>query len=170
MSALDNVGGPSESVAMSRDHADVVAPPPLVYVPPLAAGILLHFMWEPLRFFPNWWIGHAVGWPVIAASVLLAIWAVRTMARGGEDLSVYKPTNAIISTGPFAFSRNPMYLPLTLLSVGIALVVNTVWPVVLLPGALIFMHYGVIRREEQYLLRLFGDQYRQYQARVRRWI
>ena len=51
MSALDNVGGPSESVAMSRDHADVVAPPPLVYVPPLAAGILLHFMWEPLS--PN---------------------------------------------------------------------------------------------------------------------
>ena len=63
-----------------------------------------------------------------------------------------------------------MYLSLTLLSVGIALVVNTVWPVVLLPGALIFMHYGVIRREEQYLLRLFGDQYRQYQTRVRRWI
>ncbi len=73
-------------------------------------------------------------------------------------MKFHKPTNTIISTGPFAFSRNPMYLSLTLLTVGIALVVNTVWPVVFLPAGLIFVHYGVIRREEQ------------YQARVRRWI
>ena len=170
MNSLNNAGGPSESVAMSQDHAGVVAPPPLVYVPPLAVGILLHFLWSPLNFFPEWWIGHIIGWPVIVASGMLVLWAVRTMSRGGVDLSPYKLTNAIASTGPFAFSRNPMYLSLTLLSLGIALVVNAVSPVGFLPVGLTITHFGVIRREERYLLRLFGDEYLQYQARVRRWI
>ena len=97
-------------------------------------------------------------------------WADRTMSSLGEHPNPYKPTKAMISTGPYGFSRNPMYLCLTLLLVGIAFLVNTVWPVALLPALLIFIHYGVIRREESYLERLFGDEYRRYRARVRRWL
>ena len=57
---------------MDSDHANVIAPPPLTYVPPLVAGLLLHFLWEPMRFFPEWWIGHLLGWPLIVAGVLLS--------------------------------------------------------------------------------------------------
>ena len=103
------------------------------------------------------------------ASGLLAVWAVRTMSRAGVSPNVYKPTSAIVATGPYGLSRNPMYVSLTLVYMGIALIVNTVWPVVFLPLALIFMHYGVITREESYLERLFGDGYQQYRSRVRRW-
>ena len=152
-----------------NDHAQVVAPPPLVYIPLLVTALLVHYLWEPLRFFPELWIGHAAGWPVIVVSGLLVVWAVRTLVRAGES-PAFRPTGAIVATGPFALSRNPMYVSLTLLYIGIALIVNTVWPMVFLPAALIFTHYGVIAREESYLERVFGDGYRQYRAIVRRWL
>ena len=151
-------------------HARVVAPPPLVYVAPLLVGIVLHVAWEPFNFFPETWMGHAAGWPLIASALLLVAWAVRTMARAGESPDAYKPTGRIVSGGPFGYSRNPMYLAITLVYVGIALAVNTVWPVALLPAALVFIHYGVIFREEKYLEGLFGGEYLDYRAKVRRWI
>ena len=162
-----NSGG---SGPMNSDHARVIAPPPVAYVPPLVTGLLLHFLWEPLRFFPEWWIGHAVGWPMVVASVLIVAWSVRTMYRAGEDPNAYKPTGAIVATGPYALSRNPIYVSFNLFYIGIALIVNTVWPAVFLPVAITFMHYGIIVREEGYLERLFGNEYRQYRARVRRWV
>ena len=79
-------------------------------------------------------------------------------------------TGAIVSPGPYAFSRNPMYASFVLLYEGIALILNTAWPVVFLPVSLIAIHYGVIKREELYLEKLFGGGYRQYGARVRRWL
>ena len=158
------------SDSMIKDHAQVIVPPPFVYILSLVTGSLVHFLWEPLSPFPAFWIGHAAGWPVIVVAGLLAVWAVRTMLRAGESPDVYKPTGAIVATGPYALSRNPMYVSLTLLYVGITLIVNTVWPIVFLPAGLIFMHYGVIAREESYLERVFGDGYAQYRAKVRRWL
>lgn len=70
---------------MDKDHANVIVPPPLTYVPPLVTSLLLHFMWMPLRFFQEWWIGHAVGWPLVVADVLLSAWSIRTLLRAGED-------------------------------------------------------------------------------------
>lgn len=104
------------------------------------------------------------------AATILVVWAQRTMAGAGESANVYKPNGAIVSTGPFAFTRNPMYLSITLLYAGIAFVFNTVWPIVLLPAVLTLIQYGVISREERYLESKFGDVYRQYRARVRRWL
>ena len=155
---------------MSDDRAQVVVFPPLPYASTIVLGILLHVLWEPLRLFPELWIGHATGWPLVLASALLAVWALRTMASAGENPNVHKPTGAIISTGPYAFTRNPMYLSLALLCAGIALIVNTVWPFIFLPAALFTIHYGVIRREEMYLEDKFGPEYQQYRARVRRWV
>ena len=152
-----------------NDHANVVVFPPLPFVLAVVVGVMAHVLWEPFRFFPEFWIGHAAGWPLIVAAAVLIAWAQRTMAGAGESSNVYKPNGAIVSTGPFAFTRNPMYLSLTLLYAGIAFLVNTAWPVVLLPAVLMVIHYGVIRREERYLERKFGDVYRQYRARVRRW-
>ncbi len=153
-----------------NDHANVVVFPPLPFVLAVVVGVLAHVLWEPFRFFPEFWIGHAAGWPFIVAATVLIAWAQRTMAGAGESSNVYKPNGAIVSTGPFAFTRNPMYLSMTLLYAGIAFLVNTAWPLVLLPAVLMVVHYGVIRREERYLERKFGDVYRQYRARVRRWV
>ena len=62
-------------ITTSNDHAGVMFLPPPAFVPPLVAGLLLHFLWTQLRFFPEWWIGHAVGWPLVVAGVLLMEWS-----------------------------------------------------------------------------------------------
>ena len=130
----------------------------------------MHFLLAPLRIFPESWLGHAVGWPILTLALLIAITVVRTFSRAGEDIRIERPTNALISSGPFRFSRNPMYVGLTLVYLGISLILNTAWPLLFLPGALLLMHFGVINREEAYLEELFGQDYRQYRARVRRWL
>ena len=157
-------------IKTSKDHANVAVFPPLPFALAVVAGVLVQVLWEPFRFFPEFWIGHAAGWPLVLVAAALAVWAQRTMAGAGESSNVYKPNGAIVSAGPFAFTRNPMYLALTLLYGGISLIVNTVWPIVLLPAVLMVIHNGVIRREERYLERKFGAVYRQYRARVRRWL
>ena len=155
---------------IGQQHARVIAPPPLIYVPPIVAGLLLHFLWEPLRFFPEWWIGHIVGWPLIVTGFLLSVWAVRTMFRANEDPNPNRPTDRIVVTGPYSLSRNPIYVSFNLIYLGIALVANAVWPLIFLPAAFAVLQYGVIDREERYLERLFGDEYRNYRTRVRRWV
>ncbi len=154
---------------MSNDHAGVVLPP-LTIVPPLLVGLLLHFLWRPLRFFPEWWIGHVVGWPLVVAGVLASEWSKRTMLRTGVDPNPYEPTTAIVATGPYAVSRNPIYIGATGIYAGIAFVVKTVWPIVFLPFGIALLYYGVIAREESYMEKVFGDEYLKYKARVRRWV
>ena len=155
---------------MSNDHANIIVLPPLPYVLTAVLGILLQLFLEPLRFFPETWIGHAAGWPLVVAATLLVIWARQTMSRAGESPNVNKPTGTIVSTGPYALTRNPMYLSMTLLYGGIAFIVNTAWPIIFLPAVLFVIHYGVINREERYLERKFGDGYARYRAKVRRWL
>ena len=70
----------------------------------------------------------------------------------------------------FRFSRNPLYLSLTLLFTGLSLVMNSLWGLVVLVPVLVVMHVGVIRREERYLEAKFGESYRQYCSEVRRWL
>ena len=76
---------------------------------------------------------------------------------------------AIVTEGPLRFSRNPLYLSLLGMYLGITLLFNALWPLLLVVPLLIVTHYGIIRREERYLEAKFGDPYRAYKARVRRW-
>ncbi len=101
---------------------------------------------------------------ILGLSALVQFWRKRT------SVIPYRPTTAIIQSGPFRLTRNPVYLGDTLLYVGVALVMNTAWPLLLLPLVLLIVHRGVILREERYLEQKFGDEYISYRSRVRRWI
>jgi protein-S-isoprenylcysteine O-methyltransferase Ste14 len=81
-----------------------------------------------------------------------------------------EPTTAIVTGGPYRFTRNPLYLSMTLVYAGITALANALPAALLLPAVLAFMRRGVIEREERYLERKFGDEYMDYKARVRRWI
>ncbi len=81
-----------------------------------------------------------------------------------------QPSTAIITTGPFRYSRNPAYVALTLLCVGLGVLLDNPWILVLLLPAVLLVHFGVVRREERYLERRFGEEYRRYKASVRRWL
>ena len=107
---------------------------------------------------------------MIALSVGIAVWGRRTMVAAGTNVNPSRPAKAIVSTGPFRFSRNPLYLSLTTIYLGLTLAVNTWWGVVVLIPLLLVMHRGVVLREERYLEQKFDEQYRQYRSRVRRYL
>jgi protein-S-isoprenylcysteine O-methyltransferase Ste14 len=129
----------------------------------LRTGILLYVITSWRLSWPAW-IGHALGWPLILAGLGLAAWAVRAAA----DVDLER-SNQLVRSGPYAFSRNPMYVAWTVGYVGIAFVANTAWPLVLLPGVLLVTHLAVIR-EERSLEGRFGAEYRNYTTSVRRYL
>jgi protein-S-isoprenylcysteine O-methyltransferase Ste14 len=156
---------------MPNGHADnpgVVAPPPLIYAVPLAVGLYLDRT-NPFPIMPQP-LAVRIGMALIVIAGVLALAAFAQFWRKHTSVMPFKPTTAIIQSGPFRISRNPLYLSLTLLYLGIALVRNTAWPVLLLPLVLLIVHRGVILREERYLEQKFGDEYVSYKSRVRRWI
>jgi protein-S-isoprenylcysteine O-methyltransferase Ste14 len=92
------------------------------------------------------------------------------MRRAGTNVRPDQPTLAVVTDGPFRYSRNPLYLGLTGLYVGVTLLADALWPLVLLGPLLGVVQRGVVRREERYLAAKFGAPYLAYQARVRRWL
>jgi protein-S-isoprenylcysteine O-methyltransferase Ste14 len=138
-------------------------PLPEPHLAGLGVGVLLHFIWS-WRLFGAAWIGHSLGWPLIPVGLWVMAWAVR--AAAGLDLA--RP-GKLVRAGPYAYSRNPMYLAWTFVYAGIACVVNTVWPLLLLPLVLLVVHVTVVR-EERSLERRFTDAYRSYKSSVRRYL
>jgi protein-S-isoprenylcysteine O-methyltransferase Ste14 len=112
----------------------------------------------------------SIGAVLLVLALVLSLSAFAQFWRKHTSVMPQKPTTAIIQSGPFRITRNPLYLSMILLYVGIALVMNTVWPLLLLPLVLLIMHRGVILREERYLEQKFGDEYISYRSRVRRWL
>jgi protein-S-isoprenylcysteine O-methyltransferase Ste14 len=100
----------------------------------------------------------------------ILIWGRGALHAAATDLDPLLPTSAIVTSGPFRFSRNPLYLALTLLYFGLSVAVNTWWGIVVLVPLLIIMHRGVVLREERYLERKFGETYRRYRSKVRRYL
>lgn len=152
----------------ARDTAGVIAPPPLIVAIPLIAGLVANWM-RPLPIFSGsagLWIGILL---VITGLSLIATGVVE-FSRAKTAVVPFSPTTAIVSSGPFRFSRNPLYLGFVLIYAGVCLAMNTWWPLFLLPVAILVLRRGVIDREERYLERKFGAGYTDYKARVRRWI
>jgi protein-S-isoprenylcysteine O-methyltransferase Ste14 len=152
-----------------QDHAGVIAPPPFIYLGALLIGILLQLRF-PLRFLPRSWTRFLFGGFLIGSSLLLGGAAFREMHNAGTNPNPHEPTTAIVSGGPYTFTRNPIYLSFVVLYTGIAIMANTLWVMLLLPVVQVVMRVGVIEREERYLERKFGEQYLNYKSLVRRWL
>jgi protein-S-isoprenylcysteine O-methyltransferase Ste14 len=152
----------------ARDTPGVIAFPPFIYAIPWIVGLGVHALFPVRLLAPG--PARAAGTVLTALGIALAGWARWTMHLAGTDPNPGKPSAALALSGPYRVTRNPMYLSLAIFYVGLTLLVNTVWPLVLLPGVLMVMQRGVIEREERYLATRFGDAYRQYCARVRRWL
>jgi protein-S-isoprenylcysteine O-methyltransferase Ste14 len=140
----------------------------MLYGTAFVVGLLVHSL-QPTTVLP---LPTALlcGLPVLVLGGLLAVWGKRTLHQAGTNVDPARPATVLVVTGPFRFSRNPMYLARTLLYAGLALVMNTLWPLIALAPLLVLIQRGVIYREERYLDAKFGHAYRQYQARVRRWL
>lgn len=150
------------------DHPDVVALPPLLFGGTLIVGLLLNAL-RPVAWLPR----RAMRWlglPLIGAGLGLGGWAFRTMRRAHTNVDPRQSTTTIVATGPFRYTRNPIYVSMSLVYLGVAALVNAGTALVLLPGILLVIRRGVIDREEHYLERKFGEEYLRYKQQVRRWL
>lgn len=142
--------------------------PPLVYLVALVAGIVMQLA-IPLPFLSRT-LAMPLGALLVVIAVALFSYSVAKFRGAGTPVPARKPTTMIVRTGPYRFSRNPIYLAFSLFQLGIAIWIDSVWLLATLVGAVALMHYVVIPREEQYLEREFGAQYLDYKASVRRWL
>jgi protein-S-isoprenylcysteine O-methyltransferase Ste14 len=153
----------------STDNAGVIARPPLLYLAALIAFFLLR--WQlPLPIVAQTAAMMVAGVVLGTLSIGLGVWGRATLLAGGTNLDPMATTTAIVAGGPYRFTRNPIYVALAGLFLGFTLGFNDWWGVVVLLPLLAVMHGGVVLREEHYLERKFGDEYRQYQSRVARYL
>jgi protein-S-isoprenylcysteine O-methyltransferase Ste14 len=149
------------------DNPGVIVFPPALFGAGLGIGFAFQWLW-PVRLLPGYGV-RVVGTLILVGSVLLARWAQATMRRGGTNVNPNKPALALVATGPFRHTRNPLYIALSGLYVGLTLLADSVWPLLLLVPVLLVTHYGIVRREERYLKQKFGAPYVEYTTRVHRW-
>jgi protein-S-isoprenylcysteine O-methyltransferase Ste14 len=131
-------------------------------------GLLLHLVF-PRHILPNT-LARGIGAVCVLVSLPLALTTFRVLSRAHTPVDPMKPTTALVTEGPFRYSRNPIYVALTLLYLEVAFLVNALWILLLVVPVLVVIRYGVIAREEAYITRKLGDAYRQYTAQVRRWL
>ena len=154
----------------SRDRAGVFVPPPLLFVIPLVVAAMVHSR-RPWPISDGNMVVATLGSLIIAMGIAIGLASVYSFRKARTTvLPAGRPTTAIVESGPYRFTRNPMYVAMALAYFGLSLLLNSVWPLLLLPFVLVLVDLSVIRREERYLVAKFGEPYREYCMRVRRWL
>jgi protein-S-isoprenylcysteine O-methyltransferase Ste14 len=153
-----------------RDTAGVPIFPPLIYLGAMALGFLIQLV-APARLGPEWHGARLrTGGVLIAIAVAMIASAAIVFRRAGTTPNPTRPTTALVARGPYLFTRNPMYVAWAILCLAAALIGNSLWVAIMAIPAVLITKKVVIDREEAYLARKFGDEYRAYCARVRRWL
>jgi protein-S-isoprenylcysteine O-methyltransferase Ste14 len=148
-------------------------PPPAIYV-----VVFLVALWLEAALYRIRIVGGVersvplvtVGAALVTAGVLLAAWGAWTFRRHHTAVLPFQRASTLVRTGPYRYTRNPMYLGMTLAHLGGAVILNAMWPIILLPMTLVFLVRTVIRHEEEHLWKEFGEDYVQYRKAVRRWL
>jgi protein-S-isoprenylcysteine O-methyltransferase Ste14 len=147
----------------------IVAPPPVIYLASLALAFGANAI-APQPISAPSFILHVVGAMFLLISSAFARWAFVAMKKQGTSANPRKQSDALTTDGPFKLSRNPIYVAMTGLYFGIALLGNSLWPFLFLVPLLATMYWGVVLREERYLTHRFGEAYLAYKSRTRRWL
>lgn len=142
--------------------------PPLIYGISILCGIGLDNLHTlPMPFGLH---GNLYGSFIIAIAIAIALWALVQFHREGTDVRPDRPDDVLLTSGPFRYTRNPLYIVLTLAQVTAAIWLNNLWVLLLTPVSVIIISRYAIAREESYLEKLFGQDYLEYKKRVRRWL
>jgi len=152
----------------AADNAGVRFPPPVLYLAAVLGGYLLNRRW-PLPVGEGALVS-ALAWALAAVWLVLTVSSIGNFRRFGTSIVPVKPSAALVVAGPYRFTRNPMYVGLAALTAALGLFMDSWWPIALLLPVLVIVRIFVIAPEERYLERRFGDDYRRYTQRVRRWI
>ncbi|HTM76389.1 MAG TPA: isoprenylcysteine carboxylmethyltransferase family protein [Devosia sp.] len=159
-------------IPLDSDHPDVIMLPPLILLIALVVAVVLEFT-NILHFLPPisemGWALYA-GLALLVVALALGVSALRTFTKLGTNPSPHQPSLKLATTGPYRFTRNPMYLGFGLILAGLSLIFSLDWGVILVPVLALLLHYGVVIREEAYLTAKFGQPYRDFLGRTRRWL
>ena len=158
---------------MTKLRGPNIRPPPAIFVGGFLIGLLLDGFVASIGFVSDAAATRPLaitGWVLVWLGFAVSLTGVLTFRLAGTTMFPFAPATTLVRHGPYRFTRNPMYLGATVTYVGFALVLNTIWPVILLPVVLWAMVRYVIRREEAYLERTFGAEYVEYKKNVRRWL
>jgi protein-S-isoprenylcysteine O-methyltransferase Ste14 len=153
----------------TADTAQVMFRPPLAWGLAVIAGLAFNWL-VPLPFLPADLPAGWLGAMVFVFALALFAWAIVTITRASSNVPTNRPTTTIVESGPYRFTRNPIYLSMFLGLFGLAIAFDNLWLLMMLVPFALVIRYGVVAREEAYLERKFGDVYRRYRARVRRWL
>ncbi|MEJ2621219.1 MAG: isoprenylcysteine carboxylmethyltransferase family protein [Candidatus Thiodiazotropha sp.] len=153
---------------MSKDHANVIIPPPVIHILSMAMGgaIGVYFPLSLPQLAMLQWFGAVLS----GISLIITLWGMREFHVLDNPVAPNQPINQLMACGPYRFTRNPLYLSLILLQLGLGLIFLNGWMVLLLLPVVLVVRYYVVAREEAYLMRRFGTAYQAYQKQVRRWI
>ncbi|MEM7262524.1 MAG: isoprenylcysteine carboxylmethyltransferase family protein [Planctomycetota bacterium] len=151
--------------------AGISIPPPIIYVGALATGHLVNsfFPWTllPAGARPT---SAVVGWILVAAGTAFATLAAIELRRSRTPITLNRPVKRLVTDGVYRRSRNPMYVSLGLIAIGVVLLWNMTWPLLALIGLFAVMNLWIVRSEERHLAARFGEEYDAYRRRVRRWL
>src|SRR5262245_45884730 len=155
----------------TNDHADVAIKPPILFLGALAIGCLLSLV---MPIGPGLGSANSValatGLAFIVIGFALAAWSARAFQLVGTSIIAGEPSTALVTSGPYKITRNPIYIGFILVYFGLAIVLTSIWVLVLLIPVLVVLQRGTVEREEAYLEREFGAAYRKYKAQVPRWL
>jgi protein-S-isoprenylcysteine O-methyltransferase Ste14 len=149
--------------------ANVHIPPPLVFIGVIVLGALLQYAIAPIQFPGDAWI-RIVGVIIVVAGLALIFSALAIFKRTDQDPKPWTPSPELIEKGPYRWTRNPMYVGLTCILVGLGLALNNLWFSLLAAVALLVVHFIAVLPEEKYLKEKFGSSYEEYRTRVRRYL
>ena len=151
-----------------KDHPNIIAPPPLIFFGCALASWLLQHLF-PLRVM-SYSLSLPIGIALACVAGSLVVWAALIMKERGTNVRPDRPSQTIVTSGPYRFTRNPMYLSLCLLQLGLGFILDGWIPLLFIIPLALILHFGVIVREEQYLESKFGEQYSVLKKTVRRWV
>lgn len=152
------------------DHPGVYLPPPIAYVLIFLAGL---FLQSKIPIVPAFFHGHVIkilGIIFIVIALFFLFKSLRQFFHTRNTVVTMKPASSLQSNGIYNITRNPMYLGLALVYLGLSCLIGNWWNIILLPFLILFVQQYIIKREEKYLERRFGQEYLDYKQKVRRWL
>jgi len=151
-----------------KDHANVKIHPPVLLFLHVGVALLLKWLFPISTAIPKMieWLGYGI----VLIGLGFAFFAMKRFRKAHTTLDPHGSVSAIVTDGPYRFSRNPIYVGLVCTLIGLPLVLGTIWGIILIPLFIVLMNRLVIQHEEVYLAEKFGDEYTSYKSRVRRWL